>query len=304
MNTITIGTRGSKLALWQAEEVARSIRTVSPDYNIKIEIIRTEGDRDQHSSLTKIGGQGIFTKQIEESLLLKKIDIAVHSLKDLPSVMPDDLTLSAVLKRGDVRDILISKAGYTWNNLPLNAKIGSGSIRRRALLKSVRPDINCHDLRGNIETRLKKLDTENLDAIIMAKAAIERLEIKHVNYTELDEKIFIPAVGQGTVGLQIRKDSEDLNKLLEKINHKDTFCCVQSERAFLRELDSGCQYPLGAYATIIDHQVYISGFVSNFNGQKIIRENSITEKKNYINAGTDLARKLIKLGALDLLNDE
>lgn len=302
MNKIIIGSRGSLLALWQAEEVAKRLRQIIPGYDITIKKIKTEGDRDQNSSLTKIGGQGVFTKQIERSLIREEIDIAVHSLKDLPSEMPEELILAAVPERGQVCDVLISTKGYSLMDLPANALIGSGSIRRRALLHSLRPDLRLSDLRGNIHTRLEKLTSQNMDAIIMAGAAVERLGIKSCKYTLLERETFIPAVGQGAIGIQTRRDHSFLNEQLSRVNHTNTFLCVSAERAFLKSLDSGCQFPVGATAFVENNQMNILGFVSSINGKVLLNEKIKGDKSEAEQLGTLLAEQLIEKGALELLN--
>ncbi len=304
MSKIIIGTRGSELALWQANKVAEELKSAATEYDIDIRIIKTQGDRDQNSSLTEIGGQGIFTKQIEEALLQGDIHIAVHSLKDLPSTMPEELRLAAVLKRGAVNDVLISNNGYSIDSLPEKAVIGSGSIRRRALLLSFRPDIIFSDLRGNIHTRLEKVKTENLDAIMMAEAALRRLEINSCNFVVLDNHMFIPSVGQGAIGIQMRAEDRWLYNSLMLINHADTYLCVLAERSFLKTLDSGCQFPLGAHATAEDRTMIINGFVSSPDGKKKLTETISGIKSEGEKLGHLLAQKLINKGAMELINYE
>ncbi|NOX89932.1 MAG: hydroxymethylbilane synthase [Calditrichaeota bacterium] len=300
---IHIGTRGSALALWQAEYVERSIAELFPEIEIERVIIKTEGDRDQKSSLTRIGGQGVFTKTIEDALLSGKIDAAVHSLKDLPSSMPDELTLIAVPERGPVEDVLISSEGVSLKEMPIGARIATGSIRRRCQLLKVRPDLQLADLRGNIHTRLRKMREQNLHGIIMARAALVRLAITDVNYYVFDPEMMIPAVGQGALGIQIRKNDRATAEALKSLNHPPTFNCVTAERSLLRTLDTGCQFPVGAHAVIKNNRLFLRGFVGGTNGDSLIRGQVEGAPENAEELGKELAQKLIELGARKLLED-
>jgi len=273
-----------------------------PEIEFEIVIIKTTGDRDQKSSLTKIGGRGVFTKTIEEALSAGSIDMAVHSLKDLPSQQPDDLCLAAVPKRGAVEDVLVSENGVDLNALPMNAEVATGSIRRRSQLLAIRPDLQIRDLRGNIHTRLQKLKTENWDAIVMARAAIERLQLDTVRYAVLSVDQMVPAVSQGAIGVQSRAQDADLLAMLKKLNHQPTFQAILAERAVLRRLDSGCQFPVGALAHVDEHeQLSIHAFVADSLGQKIIKKMKKGLAVNAEKIGQDLADELIADGALDLL---
>ena len=245
---IRIGTRSSSLALWQANLIKKKILQSFPDNQVSLIHIKTEGDQDQISSLTKVGGQGIFTKAIEKSLIENRIDLAVHSLKDLPTQMPDSLALSAVPERGAVHDVFIGSTETDFLKVKQSATIASGSIRRRAQLKALRPDLNFVDLRGNIETRLKKLDQNQYDGIIMAEVAISRLGLDHIKYYRFSMDEMLPAVGQGAIGVQCRIQDHYLEPVLNSINDPDSYACVSAERAFLRCLDSGCQFPVAATA--------------------------------------------------------
>ncbi len=301
---VRIGTRGSSLALWQAILIENLLKDKFPEIALERIIITTEGDRDQNSSLTQIGGQGIFTKAIEAALLDKRIDIAVHSLKDLPSDMSYGLALAAVPERGPVEDVLITPDGLSYDQLTSGAKIASGSIRRRSQLLRLRPDVNFTDLRGNIDTRLKKLNTQNLDGIIMARAALKRLQIEGVKYSVFSVDEMIPSVGQGAVGVQIRSDSTQLKSILSKINHKPTYQAVTAERAFLHQLDSGCQFPVGAYARIEEKKCILRGFVGSEDGKEIIIQTLCGEAGQAEDLGRKLARKFIEKGALEILNPQ
>jgi hydroxymethylbilane synthase len=301
MQKIRIGTRGSKLALWQADYIENLLKQITEGVVFQRVIIKTEGDSDQHSSLTQIGGQGVFTKAIEQALLDNKIDVAVHSLKDLPSAMADGLHLAAVPERGPVEDVLITKNGAELNDLPKGAVIATGSIRRRSQLLNQRPDIKITDLRGNIETRLEKLIHHNLDGIIMARAALVRLKIEHVNYFTFNPMDMIPAVGQGAVGVQTRANDSRTNQIVSLINHIPTLYSVTAERAFLNELDSGCQFPVGAHARINANKIVLSGFVGSEDGEKIYRETIEGFQEEAEKTGRQLGVSFIKQGARELL---
>lgn len=302
MRTIRVGTRGSNLALWQASYVREALEQSNPGIRFEQVIIKTGGDLDQKSSLTRIGGQGIFTKEIEKALLEDEIDIAVHSLKDLPSTMPDALGLGAVPVRGPVEDVLVTEQGLSLKQLPEKAKIATGSIRRKSQLLQMRPDLQISDLRGNIDTRLRKLHEYDLDGIIMAKAALVRLNLVHVKFVEFNTESMIPAVGQGAVGIQIRKKDQDIGRVVASINHDDTYHAVLAERELLHTLDSGCQFPVGAYARVSNGKLSIKGFVASEDGTNILYESIESTADKALNAGKELAEKLIGKGARTLLD--
>lgn len=301
MQKIRIGTRGSRLALWQADYIEHLLQQTNSTLELERIIIKTEGDRDQSSSLTQIGGQGVFTKAIEEALIENRIDVAVHSLKDLPSAMPEGLFLAAVPERGPVEDVLVTKNGLSLNELKEGSSIATGSIRRCSQLLHLRPDLDIQDLRGNIETRLNKLYQQNLDGIIMARAAIYRLELDHVKYYSFSTDEMVPGVGQGAVGVQTRSNDVVTNKAVKLISHQDTFDAVAAERAFLNELDSGCQFPVGAYACIEDDIIKMIGFVGSDDGETIYREKIEGAVRDAEKLGRQLAQSFIKQGAQELL---
>jgi len=301
--TIRIGTRGSALALWQADHITVLLQTALPGITIERMIIKTEGDRDQKTSLTQMGGRGVFTKSIEDALLAGQIDVAVHSLKDLPTTMTDGLVLAATPERGPVEDILVSAEGLALDQLPEGARIASGSIRRRSQLLHRRPDLELQDLRGNIDTRLRKLKEDHLDGIIMAHAAIIRLKISGISYSVFTTEEMIPAVGQGIIGLQARAEDEEILSLLEHVNHHATFTAAVCERAFLNELDSGCQFPVGAYAALQNGQLNLSGFVGSMDGRALIRDSLIASPSDPVSCGRELACRLQDRGANDLLKE-
>jgi len=299
---IRVGSRGSLLALTQAREVIYEIKKRFPDIDIELIIIKTLGDKDLQS-FEKINTIGVFVKEIEEALIKNKIDIAVHSLKDLPTLMPEELDLGAVLKRANSQDVLISTK-YSWDDLPENALIGTSSLRRRAQLLNACPNLKFTDLRGNIETRLKKLISENLDAIVCAHAAFIRLNILDgacrvagenylpYSFTPLPKEIMLPAVCQGIIGIEFKRDNLEIKEILKKINHDKTFFEASAERQFLNTLGGGCLVPAGAIAEIKGNAMEIEGFHANNDGTNLKREKLIypLEKMNEI--GQDLAEKL------------
>jgi hydroxymethylbilane synthase len=301
---IRIGTRNSPLALWQANFIKNEIERHFPEIHLSLIHIKTRGDIDQESSLTKVGGQGIFTKTIEKSLLDNQIDFAVHSLKDLPTEMPDPLVVKAVPKRGSIFDVLIGTVECDYRKLPKGAIIACGSIRRRAQLLALRPDIQFVDLRGNIETRLTKLRQNQYNGIIMAEAAIIRLNLKDIDYYRFSIDEMLPAVSQGAIGVQIRKDDPSLVTVLEKVNHPETYFCVTAERAFLNRLDSGCQFPVAAYAEIKEDRMTIDGLVASNNGRIMLKDSEHGDSHLAEQLGFRLAEKLIAQGALDLLSED
>ena len=301
MVRVRIGTRGSRLALWQADYIEKLLNQMNQEITLERIIIKTEGDRDQSSSLTQIGGQGVFTKAIEDALLDNRIDLAVHSLKDLPSNMTPGLCLAAVPERGPVEDVLVTKEGININDLNKDASVATGSIRRRSQLLNLRPDLQISDLRGNIETRLNKLYQKGLDGIIMARAAIFRLGLDQVKFYTFSTDEMVPGVGQGAVGVQTRADDSTINEIVKGISHQDTFNAVSAERAFLDELDSGCQFPVGAYAQVLGDRLKITGFVGSEDGREIYRENSKGPVSAADEIGRELAQLFIKQGAQELL---
>ena len=303
MKAIRIGTRGSRLAIWQANYVEHLLRQQHPGIALERIVIVTEGDSDQKTSLSVIGGQGVFTKTIEQALLENRIDIAVHSLKDLPSKMTPGLTLAAVAQRGPVEDVLVTSDGRSLMELPEGAKLATGSIRRKSQLLNKRTDLELTDLRGNIDTRLQKLRDRDLSAIVMAKAAIVRLELKDVHYDTFTVNEMLPAAGQGAVGIEMREDDNRLSPYVESLNHLETWLAVTAERAVLHELDTGCQFPVGAFGTISPNRLILKGFVGSEDGKVVLREQVESDPYAAERAGTELARKLISRGARELLEN-
>ena len=298
MDKILIGTRGSKLALWQANFIKDELKKrFGLDSTLKI--IKTTGDKILDAPLAKIGGKGLFTKELEEMLLNNSITLAIHSLKDVPVVLHSDLMLAAITKREDVRDCFVSYHFSDISNLPKNAKVGTTSLRRSMQLKYIRDDLDSISLRGNIQTRLQKLQNNEFDAIILAKAGLNRLNINDINFTKpLDTSIMIPAMGQGALGIECRKDCEIL-PYLQMLNDEITSIECGFEREFIRLLDGGCQVPIGVYAKYIDSNISMSAIIGLPNGKEIIKD-SITGSKDSNLAG-ELLKKVEAKGAREVL---
>ena len=302
---IIIGTRGSRLALWQAEFVRAQLKEKHPQISVELEIIKTFGDREQNVSLTEIGGQGVFVKELETALIANRIDLAVHSLKDLPTVLPENLHISAVLKREDVRDALIvgkESNANSISDLPENAVIGTSSLRRASQIKNLRPDLQIKDLRGNVDTRIAKLDAGEYDAIILAAAGLKRLGCEHRITAFLSFDEMLPQVGQGALAIETRKDDSETNNLVAVLNDAETRACVEAERAFLRGLGGGCQFPIAAHARIEENEMRLEGLVAKPDGSEILRDARTGDSAKARENGELLALRLLAKGAQNLIN--
>lgn len=298
---IKIGTRGSKLALWQASYLAEKLREQNPDLVIEIVTIVTTGDKILDVPLAKIGGKGLFTNEIERAILAGEVDMAVHSLKDLPTELPSGLIIGALSKRGEVRDALVSRSGKTLAALPSGAKIGTSSLRRRAQLLAFRPDLCINDLRGNIDTRLRKLANGDYDALILAAAGLIRLD-RHSEITELlPPDIMLPAVGQGVLAVEARADDTEILHLLQGINDRTAAITAAAERAFLQRLEGGCQVPVGVFAELVAGELNVTGIIASLDGAKVIRRSRRGDPECAIKVGTVLAEELLSSGGSDIL---
>lgn len=303
MKTLRLGTRGSQLAVWQAKHVALQIKEKFPHINVEIYTVRTKGDKILDVALSKIGDKGLFTKEIERELLAGNIDMAVHSMKDMPSVLEKDLVIGAVLKRENPQDVLVSSKRYRFNDLPKGAVIGTSSLRRTAQLKAARPDINVADIRGNVETRIKKMIENDLDAIIVAYAGIKRLMLETYISDYLPYEVMLPAVGQGAIAVECRRDDEDILEIADKINHENTMAEVMAERAFLRTLEGGCQVPVGAIALVEGEKLVLEGLLASLDGSMVYRD-KMDGRINYPeDIGIKLAKKLLKDGGEQIWQD-
>ena len=300
---IRIGTRGSALALWQAEWVKSEIEKRYPGMTVTLTKIKTTGDKILDVPLAKVGGKGLFVKEIEEAMLANEIDIAVHSMKDVPTFFPDGLHLACITKREDPRDALLSRNKVMFKDLPKGANVGTSSLRRQAQLMNVRPDFVIHQLRGNVDTRLRKLKEGQFDAIILAAAGVKRLGLAE-NVTEyIDPGISLPAIGQGALGIECRVDDRELNDLIAFFNHADSRTCVTGERALLRRLEGGCQVPIACYGQMMDGKLHLTGLVGSVDGKRIIKDNIEGAPDKAEKLGVTLAEKLLTQGADVILRE-
>lgn len=301
---LTIATRKSQLALWQSEYIKECLLKAHPHLEIALEGFKTKGDVLLDSPLAKIGGKGLFTKELEESMLRKEAHLAVHSLKDVPSFFPQGLVLAAISKREEVNDAFLSQYYTHLQDLPKGAKVGTTSLRRRMQLLALRPDLNIISLRGNINSRLEKLKAKEFDAIILAFVGIKRLglekQIKFVKKFELDE--MIPAASQGALGIE-SIDDEQILSLLKCLNDENAFIETHIERDFIKTLEGGCQVPIGINAKLSGDDIQIQAIVGLPDASKILKEKKIIKKQDYLNAGELLAKEMIAKGAKEILKE-
>ena len=297
MKKIRIATRNSPLALWQAKFVRQELIQAHGDIEIELIGMRTEGDRFLDSSLLNIGGKGLFVKELEEALLSNDADIAVHSMKDVVVDLPENLMLHTILKREDSRDVLISNRYKKINVLPDNSIIGTSSLRRQSQLKRLCPNIVLKNLRGNVETRLRKLDDGEFDAIVLAAAGMIRLDLSDRITQFVSDTLLLPAIGQGAIGIECRADDFITQELITPLNHEETSQCVLAERAFSRRLQGGCQLPIAAFATIENTKIILRGLVAKLDGSEIIRSEVRGDISDFEKIGISLADLLLERGA-------
>lgn len=271
MSKIRIATRKSPLALWQAEEVSRLLKKFHPDIEVELVAMTTQGDKILDTPLAKIGGKGLFVKELEVGMLEGTADIAVHSMKDVPMAFPEGLHLAVVLEREDPTDAFVSNTYQHFADLPLNARIGTCSLRRQTQLKELRPDIEILDLRGNVNTRLSKLDNGDYDAIILASAGLKRLGFSERITESISTDQSLPAIGQGAIGIECRRDDAAINALLAPLNHSETALRVKAERAQNNRLNGGCQIPIGGFAELLGDRIRLRGLIGFPDGSKIFR---------------------------------
>ena len=309
---IIIGTRSSKLALWQAEFVKAELNRLYPDIEIELNKIKTTGDKILDVPLAQVGGKGLFVKEIEEALLSGKADIAVHSMKDVPTEFPEGLRLAVICEREDPRDALISQMQNTkfkinnFQSIPKGAKIGTSSLRRACQLLSLRPDLKIEQLRGNLDTRFRKLDEGRFDAIILATAGVKRLGLEKRITEILPFEVSLPAIGQGAVGIECRIDDEFINKVIAPLNHPETAVCVKAERAFLKKLEGGCQVPIAAHARIGEiarTSLVLDGLVGSITGDRIIKGHIEGKVEDAERLGVALAEDVLSQGAKEILDE-
>ncbi len=300
MKTVTIGTRGSKLALWQAHWIEQQLK--DRDVSTRIEIITTTGDKITDVALAKVGSEtglkGVFTKEIEEALIAGSIDLAVHSLKDLPTELDPRLAVKVIPKRADPRDALV---GMTLAELPKGAKVGTSSLRRAAQMRHLRPDVQVEDIRGNVDTRLRKLDEGRYDAILLASAGLHRLGWQDRIAEILEPEVMLPAVGQGALGIETRAGDDAINELLSPLDDPETHVAVTAERALLAALGGGCQVPLGAHAVLDGDKLNLLAVVADHDGKRTVRVELTGESTAPEELGNAVAARLLDQGGGELL---
>lgn len=302
--TIRIGTRGSTLAMWQAHWVQRELQTRWPECTFAVEVIRTKGDRILDSPLSTIGDKGLFTREIEDALLESAIDLAVHSLKDLPTELPSGLAIGAVTRREDVRDVFIPHPRTLEKTLlgqPLGATIATGSLRRKCQILSLRPDLAIADIRGNLDTRVRKLEASTWGGMLLARAGVVRLGWEKVIGETLDAETILPAVGQGALGLEIRSGDRDLSSLVGPIADRAATSATSAERALLKRLGGGCQVPIGAYGRIESDVLKLDAMVGSVDGTSTVRGSIAGDPRRAESLGTTLAEQLLRRGADHIL---
>ena len=300
MQKIRIGTRASRLALWQAEFVAAQLKNFFPNLEIELVKVSTTGDKILDAPLAKIGGKGLFTKELELQMAAGAIDLAVHSLKDVPTELPTGFKIAAITRRAQPFDAFVSNKFPTFNSLSTGAIIGTSSLRRAAQILSLRPDLQIKNLRGNVETRLKKLDAGEFDAIILAAAGLERL-----GYSSRIRKLLteiIPAAGQGALAIEIRADDDEIFSCVQKLNDAETCAAVKVEREFLTEVGGSCQIPVGVFAQIVDDKINVRALIASLDGQKIVRDSEVTTLERIDGLGKKIAARLLKNGGKNILN--
>ncbi len=299
---IVIGTRGSKLALWQSNYVKGLIEDLT-GLPVELTIIKTTGDKILDVPLAKVGGKGLFTKELEVELLAGRVDLCVHSMKDVPTDLPEGCIIAATPQRVDPRDVIVSGADYNLDSLPKGAKLGTSSLRRRSQVVALRPDLEIVDVRGNLDTRMGKAENGELDAVILAAAGIKRMgwgdRITHFIETEQ----MVPAVGQGAIGIEIREDDDFMVDVCDKLTDPDTLTCVAAERVVMNRLEGGCQVPIGAYARIVDGELLMDAFVGSVDGATILRDQMRGSVEAPVELGEAMVVRLKEMGAETVLAD-
>ena len=299
--TLKIATRRSPLALWQANYVKERLIQIYPELTVELVPLITKGDVILDTPLAKIGGKGLFVKELENALLSGEADIAVHSMKDVPMQFPAGLELSVICKREDPRDAFVSNRYRCLAELPQGARVGTSSLRRQCQLKQLRPDLDIQSLRGNVGTRLSKLDNGDYDAIILAAAGLIRLELQQRIASFIDVETSLPAVGQGAVGIECRSNDERVKRLLAPLADVQTTACVLAERAMNNHLQGGCQVPIGGYAVLQNNQIYLRALVGALDGSKIIRTEGKSAVENAEVLGVQVGQQLLEQGADKIL---
>ena len=298
---IVIGTRGSKLALRQSLMVKEALENLWEGLEVELSIIKTTGDKITDVPLAKVGGKGLFVKEIEDALLAGSVDLAVHSMKDVPAELPSGLIIGAIPKREDPRDVLVSVSYRSLMDLPQGAMVGTSSLRRTVQIRMLRPDLKVETLRGNLDTRLRKVKEGLFDAVILAAAGIHRMGWHEVITEYLDPQEFLPAVGQGALGIEIREDDREIAELVSKIHDKTTAFSVTAERSFLRELEGGCQVPIGCHCFVENGTVRLIGMIASLDGATVVRDEIKGRLDEAEMLGRKLAQELRRKGGEEIL---
>ena len=298
---LKIGTRQSLLALWQSNHIAACLRKQYPDCEVVLKKIVTKGDRILDVPLAQIGGKGLFTKEIEEDLLSGEVDLAVHSLKDMPTVLPEGLCLTAITERANVGDAFVSNKYNSFAELPLGAVVGTSSLRRKAQLLAARPDLTIRDLRGNVDTRLRKLDEGLYDAIILAAAGLERLGHGDRIKAVIPSNVCLPAVGQGALAIECRTNDAEVRQMLDFLNDEPTVYATNAERAFLGLLEGGCQVPIGVHADVEGDKIKIEAIIAALDGSTVLRDTVEGPASDAVALGQALGRKMLANGGQEIL---
>ena len=302
MRRIKIGTRASRLALWQAQFVAAELKKFFPVLEIELVKVRTTGDKILDAPLAKIGGKGLFTKELETQMAAGAIDLAVHSLKDVPTELPKGFQIAAITKRAQPFDAFVSNKFPTFDSLPKNSVVGTSSLRRAAQILSLRPDLQIKNLRGNVETRLKKLDADNFDAVILAAAGLERLGYS-ARIGELLTGI-IPAAGQGALAIETRADDGEIFSLVQKLNDAETCAAIEVEREFLKEVGGSCQIPVGVFAQIDGDKIKVAALIASTDGKKVIKDTEVAPLENIRGLGKKIAARILNNGGREILSEQ
>ncbi|GAB4284915.1 MAG: hydroxymethylbilane synthase [Coriobacteriia bacterium] len=297
---LTIGTRGSKLALWQSEHIKARIEELT-GLPVSLKVIKTTGDKVLDVPLAKVGGKGLFTKEIEVELLAGTVDLAVHSMKDVPTELPDGCVIAATPERVDPRDVIVAGAGLNLDSLPSGARVGTSSLRRRSQLLALRPDVQIVDVRGNLDTRMRKAETGEVDAVILAAAGITRMGWADRITHYIDPAQMVPAVGQGAIGVEIRADDAFMAEVCERLTDADTLTCVTAERVVMRRLEGGCQVPIGAYCRREGDRLVMDAFVGSLDGATLLRHRLEGDVAEPVMLGEAMVDRLLDMGATDIL---
>lgn len=303
LKNIRIGTRGSALAMTQATWVKDQIEAKWPGRRVSLVKITTKGDKILDVPLARVGGKGLFVKEIEEALLEGKIDLAVHSMKDVPVELPPELHIGITTEREDPRDVLIAQENRKLTDLPLKARIGTSSLRRTAQLLACRPDLEIVPLRGNLDTRIRKLKTESLQAVVVAAAGINRMALTEVVTEYLPVDVMLPAIGQGALGIELRRKDRGLLDALSFLSQAETAVAVQAERSYLEKLEGGCQVPIGAFGEVRDGQILLRGLVADPSGKRLFKRDMIGPVSDPEGLGKALAEDILNMGARQVLEE-